>query len=307
MNKYFFAFFFFVCVFGHAKVFSYKEHLPYAILNGKWENECTIRLDFERLLLDLSKCPVLDKAEGFDLYDKDDFYIGMYYHQKGFQTENIEGGLQYISMRFNLSSTSLFNTVSVKDIRRVKLRNPSWRIDKDYIQCNKQGAIAFDVNHPYYSFVCKKPYECKSGEYAVDDISCERLPSNARRLQEKGFECLKGYDLHKDDDTTYCYKPYNCKKGEYATTLTDCAKLPKNARRLQEFGFECLDGYSLYDDNDTTYCFKPYVCKNGEYATSATDCAKLPKNARRLQEIGFECLYGYNIFSSLDTTYCYKP
>ena len=37
----------------HTKVFTYKEPLP-SIYEGSWKNNCTVRLDFGRLLADLT-------------------------------------------------------------------------------------------------------------------------------------------------------------------------------------------------------------------------------------------------------------
>ena len=285
---------------------SYKEPLD-NVYDGKWKYSCFIRLDFERRLLDLSQCSILDSAEDFSLYDKDNFFIGRYFFESDYEQTYIHGGYQYTSMRLSLSSAGLFNTVSSDEIRTARLKNPKWKTHKDDIQCNKKGSEVFQTNDPNFPYICKKPYECKKGKYAIDEIFCGVLPKNARRLPEKGFECLNGYELYEDSDTTYCFKPFACPKGYYAVDRSTCAKLPRNAQRLPENGLECLNGYELYEDSDTTYCFKPFVCPKDYYAVDRSTCKRLPKNAKRLPENGLECLNGYELYEDSDTTYCFKP
>ena len=136
-------------------------------------------------------------------------------------------------------------------------------------------------------------YSCPKGQYAVNEIECEKLPKNAIRLPETGFECKTGFELYEDDDVAYCYKPYQCPKGQYAVDETECERLPKNAIRMPQEGFVCKEGYELYTNDDTTYCYKPYQCPKGHYAVSRNECSLLPKNAKRFAEEGYECLKGY--------------
>lgn len=198
-----------LCAFSYAKVFSYKETPPNVVYDGLWKSDCLIRLDFERRLADLSKCIVLDSAEYFDLYDKDDFWIGTYYHQEN-DVYKIKGGYQYISMEFNFSSSYLYNTVSVKDIKRVKLRKPVWNMSENNFKCKKKKAVILPVKHSAYEYACKVVYDCPKGFYSIDEYNCEVLPKNAQRKMYGGFECLKGFDLYADADTTYCCKHGKC-------------------------------------------------------------------------------------------------
>ena len=272
-----------ICLNCYASFFTYKEPLPETIFEGSWNADCTIRLDFERLLADLTKCTILDSAEYFTLYDKDDFFIGTFYHQDDYEYK-IKGGYQYISMKFNFSSSYLFNKVSVKDIRYVRLHKPVWIFENladeanvvDFIKCKKKNANVFRIDHPDYEYACKVQYECPKGHYAVDKMNCAELPKNARRLPQEGFECLKGFDLYEDNDTSYCHKPYACPKGYYAVDSMKCDVLPKNAKRLPQDGFVCLDGYVYMDKFDGYVymvgdCVKKTKCNKDEKYDEATN------------------------------------
>jgi len=256
-------------------------------------------LDFGRLLADLTKCPLLESAEYFELYDKDHFYIGIFYHQENYDEYKIEGGYQYISMEFNLSSFYLLNRVSTKDIRYVRLHNPVWIFEKDdselddFIKCKRKNAIV-SQNHPDYAYACEVKYKCPKGYYATDENNCEVLPKNAKRLPQTGFECFDGF-VYKDYFDGYEYMKGGCVKicdGTYfwdnEKNIWDC--LSKNAKRLPE-DIVCIKG--VYEENDSSYCYKRYACPKGYYATDEKNCDVLPKNAKRLPQTGFECFDGF--------------
>ena len=180
-------------------------------------------------------------------------------------------------MKFNFSSSYLFNKVSVKDIRYVRLHKPVWIFENladeanvvDFIKCKKKNANVFRIDHPDYEYACKVQYACPKGHYAVDKTNCAILPKNAKRLVQEGFECLKGFDLYEDDDTSYCYKPYVCPKGYYASGQMSCDVLPKNAKRLPEDGFACFDGYVYMEEK----CVKKKKCNKDEnYDETVNEC-----------------------------------
>lgn len=174
----------------HARVITQDKVLP-IILGGSWKTKCTIRIDADRKLADLTGCGVLDTAKSFNLYDKDSMYIGVLLAYNS----NIEGNHSYINMNVYLS-----DEVSTKDVRYFTLREPAWKFETnnnaelyEFIKCERKDDKIMHLG--YVIFGCYAPYECDKDYYATNEYECEKLPEHAKRLPQVGFECDDEYEL----------------------------------------------------------------------------------------------------------------
>lgn len=259
-------------------------------------------MDLEKRLLNMSGCTILNYAPRIALYDKDGNFIGSYGAYTSFNNEyvNIEGGYKYYSMVLEFSSIGWFNTVGIKDVKYARLENPVWNLGEDDIVCKDKRAVAQDSGEEDYEYECVVAYNCPKGQYAVDEEICKKLPKNAIRLPQDGFECKKGFELYENYDTTYCYKPYQCPKGYYAISKNECGLLPKNAKRSVEEGYECFKGYVKHGEE----CVEKARCEKNElYQESDNRCYELPEHAQwkayASNESDFICDEGFvNVASS---------
>lgn len=283
----------FLCITcSHAKTITYNEPLP-GVHRGSWKYKCTVKIDFEKRLLNMAGCTILDSASRIVLFDKEWNFIGSYYPEIDYLgNTSIKGGFRYHSMVLDFSSVDWsnavgvrgnfsrleFNTVGMKDVRYARLENAHWDLNEDDdIICKDKRAVVQYIGDDDYEYECVVAYNCPKGLYAVDEVECDKLPKNAIRLPKEGFKCKKGFELYENPDTTYCYKPYQCPKGSYAVSKNECGLLPKNARRSVEDGYECFKGYVKNGEE----CIEKSHCEQNElYQESDNRCYELPEHAQ---------------------------
>lgn len=158
------------------------------VQNGFWKSKCKIRIEFEKGLLNLGQCGMLDSASGFLLYDKEKFVIGSFLPLDN--SLKIQGGEANFQMKLTLAKTNHY-TFGIEDIHDIEFIDPSWKINFRYIGCNEENAMIYE--NPLR---CLVEYKCTAGYYASDKTNCEPLPAHATRHETTGFSCDMGYRLN---------------------------------------------------------------------------------------------------------------
>ena len=158
------------------------------IQNGFWKSKCKIQIEFEKGLLNLGQCGMLDSASGFLLYDKEKFVIGSFLPSDN--SLKIQGGKANFQMKLTLAKTNYY-AFGIEDIHDIEFIDPKWEINFRYIGCNEENAKIYE--NPLR---CLVEYKWTAGYYASDKTSCEPLPAHATRHEITGFSCDIGYRLN---------------------------------------------------------------------------------------------------------------